>query len=81
MKYFGGAAFALLVSLTLTAGASAAVVCNDEGDCWKTPNRLAYPPEARITIYEDDYTLGPKYKWREPGQGRGYWRGGAWVGF
>jgi hypothetical protein len=39
------------------------------------------PPEARVNIYEDDYVIGPKYKLREPGAGRGYWRGGVWVGF
>jgi hypothetical protein len=79
MKYLGSAAFA--VALVFATGASAAVVCNDEGDCWRTKERLTYPPEARVNIYEDDYVIGPKYKLREPGAGRGYWRGGVWVGF
>jgi hypothetical protein len=31
---------------------------------------------------EDDYVVDTKkYKWREPGAGRGYWRGGVWIGF
>jgi hypothetical protein len=25
--------------------------------------------------------VGPKYRLRDPGAGRGYWRGGVWVGF
>jgi hypothetical protein len=32
--------------------------------------------------YEDDYVVDTKkYKWRQPGAGRGYWRGGVWIGF
>ena len=41
----------------------------------------SYPPEARVQIYEDDYTLGPKYRWRDAREGRGYYRGGVWIGF
>jgi hypothetical protein len=29
---------------------------------------LTYPPAARVQIYGDDYTLGPKYRWRGPGE-------------
>jgi hypothetical protein len=79
MKHLGTAAF--VAALAFATSASAAVVCNDEGDCWRTPERLTYPPEARITIYDDDYAIGPKYRWREPGRDRGYWRGGVWIGF
>jgi hypothetical protein len=62
--------------------ASAAVVCNDDGDCWKTPKRLEYPPAARVHIYDDDYVLDTKkYRWREARPGAGYYRGGAWVDF
>jgi hypothetical protein len=84
MKYLGSAALAVIGAIALSASASAAVVCNEDGDCWRTKERLTYPPEARVQIYGDDYTLGPKYKLREPGEGRGYWRGpppGAWVQF
>jgi hypothetical protein len=81
MKYVGSAALAVLGMLALTTSASAAVVCNDEGDCWKTAERLDYPPNAGITIFDDDYAIGPKYRMREAGKGRGYWRGGVWVGF
>ena len=82
MNYLKTAAFAVLGTLALTAGASAAVICNDDGDCWRTKeSRLTYPPKARVQIYGDDYTLGPKYRWREARAGRGYYRGGVWVGF
>ncbi len=48
MKYLGtallGAAGILALSVT---GASAAIVCNEDGDCWRTKERLTYPPDAR----------------------------------
>jgi hypothetical protein len=82
MKYFPKmAVLAILGSVAMATGASAAVVCNDDGDCWRTKDRLTYPPEARVQIYGDDYAIGPKYKWREAREGRGYYRGGAWIGF
>ena len=81
MNYFKTAALAVLGTVAVTAGASAAVVCNQDGDCWRTKERLTYPPEARVQIYEDDYTLGPTYRWRDAREGRGYYRGGVWIGF
>ena len=81
MKYLVTAAALGIGLLALPVSASAAVVCNEEGDCWRTTERLTYPPEASVTIYDDDYAIGPKYKWREAGKGRGYYRGGVWVGF
>ena len=82
MKYLKTAGLAVLCTVALTAGASAAVVCNEDGDCWRTKERLTYPPAARVQIYEDDYKLGPKYRMREAGSPpRGYYRGGVWVGF
>ena len=82
MKYLGTAVLAVLGTVALTASASAAVVCNEDGDCWRTTERLTYPPEARVQIYDDDYEIvGPKYRLRDPGKGRGYYRGGVWIGF
>jgi len=69
-------------ALTLTAtAASAAVVCNDEGDCWRVRGRPAYGPELRLNIHPDDWRWGrhEHYRWREPGRGHGYWRGGNWI--
>ena len=82
MKYLGAAALAVLGTLALSTGASAAIVCNEEGDCWKVKERHTYPPDVRLQVYEDDYVIDQKkYKWREPGMKRGYWRRGVWVTF
>ena len=63
--------------------ASAAIVCNEEGDCWKTKERYTYPPKAGVRIYADDWQWGPKdkYRWRETRPGPGYWSKGVWIGF
>ena len=80
-KYLCSAALVSFLALAST-GASAAVVCNDEGDCWKTKEKLTYPPNVSLHVYDDDYKWeGDKYHWRDAGPGRGYWRGGVWVGF
>ena len=65
----------------MTTGVSAAVVCNDEGDCWKVNEKYDYPPKAKVHVYSDDYVVDTKkYKMREARPGRGYWSGGIWVG-
>ena len=68
-------------ALAITAGsASAAVVCNDEGDCWRERGRPAYGPGVQLRIYDDNWKGdGVKVRWREPGRGHGYYRNGAWV--
>jgi len=53
-KYLLGAAFLGILAMTAT-GASAAVVCNDEGDCWKVKDKYDYPPDAHLQIYGDDW--------------------------
>ena len=74
-----GAALALM-----TSSASAAIVCNEEGDCWRVKNRYEYKPEFRLRVYDDDWKWSDddkdKYRWRES-RGRGYWRQGVWVEF
>jgi len=66
----------------MTTGVSAAIICNDEGDCWQSKETYTYPPEARVHVYGDDYVVDTKkYKMREVRPGPGYWRGGVWVGF
>ena len=84
MKYVGTALLALLGIVALSANASAAIVCNDDGDSWRVKEKNTYPPDAKVHVYEDDYVIDKKYKWRDPGEGRGYWRGpppGVWVPF
>lgn len=46
-----------VVALAATS-VSAAVVCNDEGDCWRTKERYAYPPEVSLNIYDDRLDVG-----------------------
>jgi hypothetical protein len=82
LKYLVSAGLALLGTLALMTSASAAVVCNEDGDCWRVKERHTYPPDVRLEIYDDDWAIDTKrYRWREPGAGRGYWRRGVWVGF
>ncbi len=64
--------------------ASAEVVCNEEGDCWRVRERHEYRPELRLRVHPDNWRWeerdNARYRWREaPSEGRGYWRGGAWV--
>ena len=84
MRQLGIAILGMMGALVFTAtSASAAVVCNELGDCWRTKEKYAYPPDARVRIYEDDWKWGPndKYRWREH-EGRGYWGpNGVWIEF
>jgi hypothetical protein len=69
-------------ALALTASAaSAAIVCNEEGDCWRGRGRPAYGPELRLSIHPDNWKWSrhDRHRWREPGRGHGYWRGGSWI--
>jgi hypothetical protein len=69
-------------ALTMSAGtASAAVVCNRDGDCWKVRGRPAYKPEFGLRTYGDDWRWkrGENYRWRKIGRGHGYYRDGVWI--
>jgi hypothetical protein len=73
---------AAAATLALSAAtASAAVVCNREGDCWRTRGQAAYGPDLRLSVHPDGWRWGrnEKYRWREQGRGHGYYRGGSWV--
>jgi len=68
-------------TLTLTAtAASAAIVCNTEGDCWHVRGSAEYKPELRLQIHPDDWkwSRSEHYRWREH-EGHGYWRRGSWI--
>lgn len=86
MKKFATAAAALaigVVSLAAsTVGASAAIVCNNEGECWHVKNRYAYKPEFGVVVHPNGWRWGTneKYVYREHA-GRGYWRNGVWIRF
>jgi hypothetical protein len=68
----------------MVAPVSAAVVCNEDGDCWRVKEKYDYKPEWRLRVYSDDWQWSDadktKYRWRE-GKGRGYWRNGVWIEF
>jgi hypothetical protein len=83
--HIGKLALGVLGAIALSStSASAAVVCNEEGDCWRVKDRYEYPPEVRLRVYKDDWTWPEaekhKYRWRED-RGRGYWRKGVWIEF
>ncbi|MFT3726750.1 MAG: hypothetical protein QM759_02870 [Terricaulis sp.] len=69
----GGAFFAA------SAPASAAVVCNRWGECWRVNNTYRYPPRFGIVIRSDAWVRAhPHYRWRAAHPGRGYWQRGRW---
>jgi hypothetical protein len=64
------------------SNASAAVVCDDDGDCWHVHSDYDYPHEAGVIVHPDTWAWNESdhYRWREH-EGRGYWHGDAWVPF
>jgi len=84
MKTITTAILAAGVALTLTAGAvSAAVVCNEDGDCWRVSGEPRYEPTLKLRIQKDDWkwqdSEKDRYRWRDSGRGNGYYRGGTWI--
>lgn len=68
------------IAMTATS-ASAAIVCNREGDCWHAKKPYAYQPELGITVHDNDWKWDAAHdhnRWREH-SGRGYWRSGVWI--
>jgi hypothetical protein len=83
MRYVKSAIIGLLGTVALATSASAAIVCNDEGDCWRVKEKHTYPSGVNVQIYDDDWTWGdrPNYRWRDAGPKRGYWSRGVWIDF
>jgi hypothetical protein len=89
MNAFGKGLLIAAGALTLGAGvttmsageASAAIVCNRDGDCWKVRGKPRYKPEFGLRIYSDDWRWrrGENYRWRKSGRGHGYYRDGVWI--
>lgn len=74
----------IIAAAAMTLGvssASADVVCNEEGDCWRVKERRTYEPSLKLRVYPDDWRWkeGERYRWREHGRGHGYWRNGVWI--
>jgi hypothetical protein len=82
------AAMALLMGtgalVATTGAASARMVCNGEGDCWHTESNYTYP-ERGYTRHNDDWyfhqTWNDQHHYRDYHSGRGYYKGGLWIGF
>jgi hypothetical protein len=75
-----GAATVTVGTLTMVPQtASAAVVCNSNGDCWRVRGRPTYGPD--LGIYGDNWRWrkGENYRWRNSGRGHGYYRDGVWI--
>ena len=85
MRILKTTAFAAIVGASALAftvtNASARIVCNDEGDYWHQREAFDYPAGVGVVIHPDDWKWkeGEKHSWREH-EGRGYWRGGIWIG-
>jgi hypothetical protein len=64
--------------------ASAYVVCNSYGDCWRTRERYSYQPSWGLKIYDDNWRWRDRdrarYRWRDYNRGY-YGRGGVWITF
>jgi hypothetical protein len=81
MKALIGAAAGAAILALSSVSASAAIACS--GDvCWHVKESYKYPAESKVIVHDDSWKWGPSehFSWREH-DGRGYWRGGAWVDF
>jgi hypothetical protein len=77
-----GVATVSVGALTVSAPtASAAVVCNSHGECWRVRGRPTYGPDLGLRIYGDSWRWrkGENYRWRKAGRGHGYYRDGVWI--
>lgn len=67
-----------------TGAASARMICNNDGDCWHSDRSYSYPG-AGYSRHNDDWyfhqTWNDQRHYREPHEGRGYYRSGVWIGF
>jgi hypothetical protein len=65
--------------------ASAEVVCNAAGDCWRVNNHYDYQPTFGVTVYDDAWYRAHRhdrqYHWRAAHHERGYYRDGVWIRF
>ena len=64
--------------------ASARVVCNRYGDCWRTSSRYDYRPAWGLKVYDDNWRWSDRdrarYRWRDYHRGY-YGKGGVWITF
>jgi hypothetical protein len=72
----------LSLPFAISTTVSAAVVCNEEGDCWRVREERNYEPSLKLRVMQPDdwrWKEGERYRWREPGRGHGYFRDGVWI--
>jgi hypothetical protein len=75
---------AALAAGTLAAtAASAAVACNQWGECWHTPDRYEAPAGVGIAFHSDNWGRHHHHghHWRRDRDERGYYRNGVWIRF
>jgi len=79
IKFFASAAIGAGLLAASAVSASAAIACTGNV-CWHTHEVYDYPPDARVVVHDDNWRWGPhdRYVFREH-EGRGYWRGNAWM--
>lgn len=86
------AAMTVASGLAMSTTASARVVCNREGDCWRTNAVVRYPREYGIRVYNNRYSdeayrqrrwHDNHRRWHDEGHDgeRGAYRNGVWVTF
>jgi hypothetical protein len=78
----GAVAAALMAGtfVTASAPASAVVVCNRWGECWRTRDTYRYPVRVGVFVRNDAWVRAhPHIRWRAAHDGRGYWRHGHWY--
>jgi len=86
MKTFSAIALAAVMGVSAvtlaSTNASAAIVCNQDGDCWHTQAEYAYQPSFGLSVHQNDWKWkeGEKHAWREH-EGKGYWKGSNWTSF
>lgn len=86
MRTLGSMTCAMLLGVSAVAlactNASAAIVCNQDGDCWHTQTDYEYQPSFGLSVHQNDWKWkeGEKHAWREH-EGKGYWQGGNWKDF
>jgi hypothetical protein len=79
-----GALAAVVASSALATTASADIVCNRWGDCWRTHDLFDYPPGLGVVVHPDrwdGYRYHHYYHWRGDRDERGYYRSGLWITF
>jgi hypothetical protein len=67
------------------APAAARVVCNNGGDCWHSDTAPARVPGIQFNVHPDDWYFHQKWDnsdrhYRDYHEGRGYYKGGVWIG-